>query len=1214
LKRYFYFQGFYYCCRFYSEHLVYLLLRTPVRFRSMAVLVFFTNSFRERIYHTLLHTEYHGPHASPRMSRTLKEKPAHQARVYTPKHFYRLSLLRHLGLKTPLKIYFDRLQLMSLFDKNKKLFSVFFDILLAVAVSVMATLVIEQQLYHDFQLLVLCWLVASAHFSLLKSVQPDASSPIHGYNALITYNRPFYFWAAAAETDTHSCISCLFVDVSVVATILESFFVNFLLFLPVIFTFGLLPQVDTFLCHVLEQVEMHVFGGTATVDLPSAFFCCIRSLVCVAALGALALVSMLRRGFPQNMWFSAFCGSIISIAYVLSRSSSGVKEVASALSLSLSTLLRRFNDKASLVEMDPAREPWLSVFLARTRSTLLTSLLLGLLGFALHCSSVFNVFSSFLLQAVPCATLITAVLAHYLLPHLREHFPWLLLAHPFLKTYQYSVYDNGEIAQLVWFERLYAYLNVTQRYVLYPALLLSIMTAYATAVLALAGLKLLRTAYRCPAHLLAPLMLTMFVTYLDQRRARSQMLVTLYVLSMIYPKFREMVLKLKFIIAYVAPWQISWGSAFHAFAQPTAVSHSAFTLAIVAVSSLISAPLNPFLGSSIFLMSYMRPVKFWEKDYNTKRIDHSNTRLVSHIDRGPTVDDSNLNAIFYEHLTRSLAGELMLGRWPTEVEAGDCFILASFYLNCMVHVIEIGNGFVTFQLRGLEFRGTYCQQREVEAITEDLSEGDGCCCCDPVKFVLEGYSVTDNSAVSTLQMIELRQLMVTLYVKCIIYYAVHSKKLTECASSSSGSYVDVDATFCFAHDEDYDVQRGGACWLKFRRVYHPWLQHCMDKAFGQATDQTLVPAFNTVSAFCFLLSLLGRRVLGNASQSRHTASAESFLYGLLALFKGDFRITSVRDEWVFADVDILTSVISPAVRMAVKLHQDHFTYADDFDDPACIYDIIENDKEVFISHENDPNWRRAVLSNTERLLALRHVFEDGQDDFKVIMLTKRHVNFRVIKLNRECVRAFWAGQQQELIFLRNRNPERGSIQNARQVLRNMINSSADQPIGYPIFVSPLTTSYSESHPQLASVLGPPLTFKLIFDALYWTWNRLKQHCSTSGSVTVQSCASQRRSLDPTVSTAAHESANPPSYDAVLTHGNDHLERRHHVFRCRRQKKRFAEEHKSYYLSSIPLPHVHVNSMNNSGSKLVIHPKSPRPPSLPNRSLSLLRGVLFVHFK
>jgi hypothetical protein len=33
-----------------------------------------------------------------------------------------------------------------------------------------------------------------------------------------------------------------------------------------------------------------------------------------------------------------------------------------------------------------------------------------------------------------------------------------------------------------------------------------------------------------------------------------------------------------------------------------------------------------------------------------------------------------------------------------------------------------------------------------------------------------------------------------------------------------------------------------------------------------------------------------------------------------------------------------------------------------------------------------------------------------------------------IPIHFQCVRAFWAGQQQELIFLRNKNPERGSIQ------------------------------------------------------------------------------------------------------------------------------------------------------------------------------------------
>lgn len=47
-------------------------------------------------------------------------------------------------------------------------------------------------------------------------------------------------------------------------------------------------------------------------------------------------------------------------------------------------------------------------------------------------------------------------------------------------------------------------------------------------------------------------------------------------------------------------------------------------------------------------------------------------------------------------------------------------VLASDYLNCLVHIIELGNGLCTFQMRGLEFRGTYCQQREVEAISEGI--------------------------------------------------------------------------------------------------------------------------------------------------------------------------------------------------------------------------------------------------------------------------------------------------------------------------------------------------------------------------------------------------------------------------------------------------------------------------------------------------------------
>lgn len=92
-------------------------------------------------------------------------------------------------------------------------------------------------------------------------------------------------------------------------------------------------------------------------------------------------------------------------------------------------------------------------------------------------------------------------------------------------------------------------------------------------------------------------------------------------------------------------------------------------------------------------------------------------------------------------------------------------------------------------MRGLEFRGTYCQQREVEAISEGVEENEGCCCCSPghlphmlsinamfstrwlawqvvaSKYVLEGYSISDNLAQATLQVFEFRKVLISYYVK-----------------------------------------------------------------------------------------------------------------------------------------------------------------------------------------------------------------------------------------------------------------------------------------------------------------------------------------------------------------------------------------------------------------------------------------------------------------
>lgn len=67
----------------------------------------------------------------------------------------------------------------------------------------------------------------------------------------------------------------------------------------------------------------------------------------------------------------------------------------------------------------------------------------------------------------------------------------------------------------------------------------------------------------------------------------------------------------------------------------------------------------------------------------------------------------------------------------------------------------------------------------------------------------------------------------------------------------------------------------------------------------------------------------------------------------------------------------------------------------------------------------------------------------------------------------------------------------------------MINSSCDQPIGYPIYVSPLTTSYSDTNKQIAGILGGPLSLQRIKNAALKIWRRIGQRCRegcSSGSV------------------------------------------------------------------------------------------------------------------
>ncbi|KAM4694247.1 pecanex-like protein 2 [Discoglossus pictus] len=1089
------------------------------------------------------------------LSQAIEESSYVSSRIHlSKKQFYKCNIFPGKRIK----IWYDRLTFLALLDRTEDIGENVMSVVLAVLVSCLGFLVLNQGLFKDIWVFQFCIVMASCQYSLLKSVQPDPASPIHGYNQIITYSRPIYFCmlcgcillldAGSKNTDLQqTTLYGIHVFSSESFQTARDQLIVFLNCFPIISLFGLFPQINTFCIYFIEQVDTLVFGGSAAVGLLSALYNICRSILVLIVLCGVCFSSLKEpwdiRHIPAL--FSAFCGILVALSYHLSRQSSDPSILISIIQCKLLPHLfhKHLKDPSTELE-DPLPDIMQSSVREILKSDLIVCSVVAVLSFAVSASTVFLSLRPFLSIVLFGLAVTVGIVAHYILPQLRKHHPWLWISHPVLQSKEYRKREILDAAQLMWFEKLYVCLLCFEKYILYPSIILHAVTVDAftisknkrfgiqcdTLLITIAGMKLLRSSFSNPHHQFVTLGFTVVFFKFDCGTISESFLMDYFIMSILFNKLWDLLLKLQYVFTYIAPWQIAWGSSFHVFAQLLAIPHSAMLFFQTVATSIFSTPLSPFLGSVIFIASYARPVKFWEKNYNTKRVDHSNTRLVNQIEKDTGNDDNNLNSIFYEHLTRSLqqslCGDLVLGRWGN-YSSGDCFILASDYLNAFVHLIEIGNGLVTFQLRGLEFRGTYCQQREVEAITEGDEDNEGCCCCKPghlpnilscnaafnlrwltwevtqTQYILEGYSVIDNNAATMLQVFDLRKILIKYYIKSIIYFTTKSPKLFNWIKDESiqkalqpytkWHHVENDlAMFNINVDEDYIPCLQGITRASFCSVYLDWIQYCAKKERKKIDcdeDSSLV-------TLCFGLCILGRRVLGTAAH--HMAfSLDSFLYGLHALFKGDFRIAA-RDEWVFADMDLLHTVVAPAIRMSLKLHQDQFACPEEYEDFPILYEAIQSfEEKVVICHEGDPAWRKAVLSNKEELLTLRHVVDEGTDEYKVIMLHKSYLSFKVIKVNKECVRGLWAGQQQELIFLRNRDPERGSIQNNKQVLRNLINSSCDQPLGYPMYVSPLTTSYVGTHGQLRTMWGGPISLDNITKWVRAKWMRIRKECDNS---------------------------------------------------------------------------------------------------------------------
>ena len=167
--------------------------------------------------------------------------------------------------------------------------------------------VLNNNIYYDIEVLIFCCVMAASQYSLLKSCQPDVNTPVHvkrnprskskstkyrfffqGFNRNTAMSRAIYFCLLASllllinyfkSYSWHLVLfGTKFSNVMLCHSIYNVLSIS-LLCSPLLFLFGLLPQCSTFFLCLLENIDMHIFGGTAMISIPGALYSVFVSIV-----------------------------------------------------------------------------------------------------------------------------------------------------------------------------------------------------------------------------------------------------------------------------------------------------------------------------------------------------------------------------------------------------------------------------------------------------------------------------------------------------------------------------------------------------------------------------------------------------------------------------------------------------------------------------------------------------------------------------------------------------------------------------------------------------------------------------------------------------------------------------------------------------------------------------------------------------------------------
>lgn len=207
-------------------------------------------------------------------------------------------------VRVPLiKRYVSRETLVKLFDRDENAFVVIVTVILAAGLAFCSYLTEEN--FTGFSRFWFWVVVAGAQYCLLKAPQPDSFTPSVEGGLTVTYTRSAYLilatllilltreLAAGPGGGVQEFVLYgLRFDMRAIARGLNDVTVYCILISPVFYVFSMLPQIDTLLYYVFEQVNILVFGASGSPSFAAALFEFVRSLFSVSVVAVLCAAAV----------------------------------------------------------------------------------------------------------------------------------------------------------------------------------------------------------------------------------------------------------------------------------------------------------------------------------------------------------------------------------------------------------------------------------------------------------------------------------------------------------------------------------------------------------------------------------------------------------------------------------------------------------------------------------------------------------------------------------------------------------------------------------------------------------------------------------------------------------------------------------------------------------------------------------------------------------